>query len=273
VVGEERGREASPYPDWAAKSEVQSMRRILKALLPKKALILLRRVKWSLDDRHNANRSAEDVFSEIYLRKKWVSNRGVSCSGAGSSVTSVTQPYVQTIIDYLRAHGRDKILVDLGCGDMEVGKHFITYCRRYVGVDVVPSLIANHSSAGWSGNVEFRCLDIAKDELPDGDICLLRQVLQHLSNNEILRILPKLQKYGVTFLTEHYPNENPDIVPNKDMVHGFRIRAWVNSGIYLEKPPFNIPVSCLELVLEVPGVGLDTTFDPGVIRTYKLTFP
>ena len=41
----------------------------------------------------------------------------------------------------------------------------------------------------------------------------------------------------------------------------------------LDRPPFNVPSSDLEVVLEVPGHGLDGLHDPGVIRTFRLNFP
>jgi len=120
--------------------------------------------------------------------------------------------------------------------------------------------------------VKFISLDIVEDDLPDGDICFLRQVLQHLSNAQISKILPKLKMYNVCFVTEHYPTDNPAIVPNKDIVHGGGIRPYENSGVYLDESPFNVPRACMELILEVPGVGLPKEYDQGVIRTYRIDF-
>ena len=246
------------------------MKDALRSLLPDAVLCELRRFRQSLADRRNARRTPREIFTEIYEKGKWSAGERGFCSGAGSSTESVTRPYVQMITEYLQAAGRGKTVVDLGCGDLEIGKQLIPWCSRYIGVDVVPSLIEKHASAGWGQHVRFLCLDIVDDALPDGDICLLRQVLQHLSNRQIAAVLPKLRKYQVTFITEHYPGNDVEAIPNKDIVHGSKVRAEEGSGVYFDKPPFNVPPHCMEMVLEVPGVGLASGKDQGVIRTYKL---
>jgi len=42
-----------------------------------------------------------------------------------------------------------------------------------------------------------------REALPEGDICFVRQVLQHLSNDQIAGVLPKLGKFRWCFITEH----------------------------------------------------------------------
>ena len=66
---------------------------------------------------------------------------------------------------------------------------------HYAGCDVVPSLIEHLNETYGGENIEFHCRNIVEDELPDGDLCLIRQVLQHLSNREIERILNNVKKY------------------------------------------------------------------------------
>jgi hypothetical protein len=107
----------------------------------------------------------------------------------------------------------------------------------------------------------FVCLDIIEQQLPDGDVCLVRQVLQHLSNAEIKAILDKLNKYKYVFVTEHYPLGN-DCLPNIDKPHGADIRLYDNSAVFLDKEPFNI--SHIELVLNVPYDNW------GTVRTYLI---
>lgn len=173
-------------------------------------------------------------------------------------------PYVNKIIEHLKSYGSTKPrIVDLGCGDFNVGRQLIPYCSQYIGVDIVKDLIRQHEMAHHPEHVSFCVLDMIKDELPDGDIALIRQVFQHLTNEHIIKILLKLKKYKVVFITEHHPTDSPKLIPNKNIrVGGFRCGA--NSGVYLDKPPFNIPASSLELILEVP------CGDETLIRTYKL---
>ena len=221
--------------------------------------------------------TAKEIFREIYSKKLWGYSSKEFFSGFGSEEKAVVQPYVQKITDFLKAYTKSNPakprIVDLGCGDFEIGKHFVEYACEYIGVDVVPELIEYLNKTKAKGSLRFLCLDMAVDQLPDGDIAFLRQVLQHLSNEQILKILPKLRKYKIVFITEHYPKQNPWIKYNKNMVTGQSIRMVRNSGVYLGKPPFNLPKAALQLVLEVPGISIGKGYEPGVIRTYKLEFP
>ncbi len=158
--------------------------------------------------------------------------------------------------------------VDLGCGDFRIGKQLLPLCTKYIGADIVKSLIDYNINNYSNENISFVHLDIVDAELPLGDVCFIRQVFQHLSNRQILSILKKIENYKWVFITEHYPTNNESIVPNLEKVHGADIRAYKNSGVYLTQAPFNIPIQKIEMVLEVPGDGLGNGFDQGVIRTF-----
>jgi hypothetical protein len=78
-------------------------------------------------------------------------------------------------------------------------------------------------------NLEFRELDIAKDELPLGDCAILRQVLQHLSNAEI-SCGRKLYAYKYVLLTEHLYRKMI-LNPHKDIISGSGIRPKKNKVV------------------------------------------
>ena len=86
--------------------------------------------------------------------------------------------------------------------------------------------------------------------LPDAELCLVRQVFQHLSNDQIRSIIDKLRKYKYVIVTEHYPAPDRLRVPNLDKPHGADIRLYDSSAVYLDQPPFNASV---DLLLEVPA--------------------
>jgi hypothetical protein len=217
--------------------------------------------------------SAQEVFSEVYERNLWGGTNGELYSGPGSRYAPA-EVYVTTIAEFIKANGIFTV-VDLGCGDFAIGKQIAAVCETYVGVDVVPDLIRKNTQLYGSDRVKFVCLDITVDELPKAQLCLVRQVLQHLSNEQILRIIEKLKraKYPHLIITEHYPS-NP-ICYNRDKVHGPGTRVEDCSGVFLDKPPFS--TSNLELLIEtVPMVpaengGAQTRHDWGVIRTFKVT--
>jgi SAM-dependent methyltransferase len=221
------------------------------------------------EHRANKNRSTEEVFTEIYERNKWGGRKGEFCSGSGTRNERISSEYISMVSERaVSERFKGLSFVDLGCGDFYIGSQLIPLCRQYIGVDIVKSLINRNQEQYGSDNVQFRHLNIVEDPLPDGDVCFVRQVFQHLSNQQILSVLRKLDKYRWVFITEHYPTDNEMIKPNMDKVHGGDIRVYSNSGVYLTEPPFNLPSEKCELVLEVAGHALGDANDPGVIRTF-----
>jgi SAM-dependent methyltransferase len=206
----------------------------------------------------NRYRSPEAVFTEIYERGHWGGTPGEFYSGSGTHDEEIVSAYMSTISTF----------VDLGCGDFHVGRRLLPLCSRYVGVDIVAPLVARNESLFGNGTIRFVHADVVEAELPHGDVAILRHVLQHLSNREIGEILRKLPAYRWVLITEHYPTDNPAIVPNRDMVHGGYVRVHENSGVYLSEPPFDVPGTALTGVLEVPGIELGEGSDRGVIRTF-----
>ena len=157
-------------------------------------------------------------------------------------------PYCKLIQSFISEHNI-QCVVDLGCGDFKVASQWITEHIRYEGVDIVPELINYNNEKYGKKNVHFQCLDIVTDELPDGELCLVRQVLQHLSNSEILQILCKLKKYSYVIVTEHITTKEYARKYNIDKKHGSCTRVFRQSGIYLDEAPFNVKEKKL---LEIP---------------------
>ena len=222
--------------------------------------------------RRNQRMTTEEVFSSIYSNNRWGGAPGTFCSGDGSHETSIVAPYVETVTAELdRIGGTSMTVVDLGCGDYSVGRQLSSSCGRYIGVDIVKPLVAHNQATFGGSNVSFQHANIVEDPLPDGDICFVRQVLQHLSNDQIIAVLPKLAKFRWCFITEHHPSPGRLQQPNKDKAHGDNIRISSGSGVFLDEPPFSIPAASYRLLLEVPGIlPIDDT-DSGVIRTYLLS--
>jgi hypothetical protein len=64
-----------------------------------------------------------------------------------------------------------------------------------------------------------KCADIIEDKLPEGDLCLIRQVLQHLSNRQISRVLANCTKFPYLVVTEDVYS-GPRVRVNLDIMHG-----------------------------------------------------
>lgn len=193
--------------------------------------------------------SREKTFSDIYSNNKWGGETGEFYSGEGSHSERLFEKY----IDYVNGLINEKsvkTVVDLGCGDFNIGQRI--HADQYCGVDIVEQLIDRNRREYAKENIRFECLDIVDDELPDGDLCLVRQVLQHLSNEEIKKVLGKLVKYRYVVVTEHVTNEEYISDYNLDQEHSHRIRCRSLSGVYLDHEPFSM--KC-RTVLSIPYDG------------------
>jgi hypothetical protein len=94
-----------------------------------------------------------------------------------------------------------------------------------------------------------------KDEIPTGDVLILRQVLQHLSNDDISKFTKSIPRvFSYLLLTEHLPSEN-DLLANKDKLSGTDIRLGSGSGVVLTQPPFNMNFKSETKLLSVPQFG------------------
>jgi hypothetical protein len=176
-------------------------------------------------------------------------------SGSGSHDPAIVNVYVAAVEEFLKALDKKPNVVDLGCGDFNVGSSFRALCNSYIACDIVEPLIEFNRRKYKYLNVDFRVLDLAKDSLPEADVVFIRQVLQHLSNDNISLILPKIARsYQHLILTEHLPVEH-SFEPNIDKTSGPDNRLALHSGIVVTHPPFSLTVVDQRKLCEVPEGG------------------
>lgn len=238
-----------------------SARAIARRLLPARLVNLY----WKLRRRANRKRSVRDVFTRVYARNEWGGEPGEYNSGAGSNEAHA-EAYAAVVRAFIEEHGV-RTVVDVGCGDFEVGRRLQVPGVRYVGIDVVEGLITRNRQAHGRPGIAFECVDATSEPLPEGDLCLIRQVLQHLSNDQIEAVLRRADRFAWIIVTEHYPAPGAPVRANLDKPHGADTRVIDDSGVYLDAPPFRRPVE--RLLLEVDaGYWLRR---PGeTLRTYLL---
>ncbi|WP_047245027.1 class I SAM-dependent methyltransferase [Maribacter thermophilus] len=191
----------------------------------------------------------KDAMAQVYEMNLWGRGESDFYSGEGSHCAEIVSPYVRVLKSFLSSFKTPPVVCDLGCGDFNVGKQLTEYTSEYIGVDIVPNLIAHNKKEFKRKNLEFYCIDIATDDLPVADCAIVRQVLQHLSNAEVKRVVSKLADYKYVVLTEHVPEGGFE--PNKDIISGQGTRLKKQSGIDLLAPPFNFKVKDEKEMLSV----------------------
>jgi hypothetical protein len=212
---------------------------LIKRSLPTPVLRLVRHYK----NREYNNLSTEQIFTRIYESGVWGKSEDPNrpfFSGSGSSRDDEIAAYVRSVGNFLRSFQVKPSVVDLGCGDFTVGSQIRKFCDRYVACDVVPNLIAFNKTQFADLSVEFKVLNLIENELPPGDIAFVRQVLQHLSNDQISRFVARVSSsYNFLVVTEHLPSR-AKFEHNVDKLTGPGTRMGHESGIVLTSPPFNL---------------------------------
>ena len=168
-----------------------------------------------------------EVFETIYKNSLWGGRlRHSFYSGSGSHSNAVA-PYVSAVRSFLLERGSPTV-VDLGCGDFNVGNQLVDCASSYTACDIVEPLIGHNKRRFKRPNLQFRRLDAVEQELPIADVVLVRQVLQHLSNSQVAKILPKISRFKFAIITEHLPGFE-GFVPNLYQVSLIRTRSPIGA--------------------------------------------
>ncbi len=246
----------------------------IKSQTPPSIRRLSRSVKQKVQNSRNSGRTTREVFTEIYAKNLW--GIGVPApanveffSGPGSGYEEA-KPYIDFVTDFIAQHQIGSV-VDLGCGDFRVGRFIAGPKVVYTGIDIVEPLIESNNRLFGNESTRFLAKDIIQDDLPDGELCLIREVLQHLSNVQIQVILGKLRKYRFVLITDCQPGPIGSFKCNKEKAHGASSRIEFQSGLCLDKPPFNVPHVDLVLETMAPYLSAFSPYDKGCcLRTFLL---
>jgi len=221
------------------------IKKIIKILIPNFILKIYSNFTLNRNRNKFSKMSTKQVFKEIYEKQLWSSDQAKKkfkyYSGIGSHHKDFSDIYIKEVSEFLVSLKQKPNIVDLGCGDFEIGSRIRKLCNNYVGVDIFDDLINYNKIKFKHLNVDFRVLDITSDQLPEGDICFLRYVLQHLSNDLIKKFIKLIdKKYKYLIITEHLPDKSFEA--NIDVPTSSFIRLDKNSGVVLTEDPFNLPI-------------------------------
>jgi hypothetical protein len=168
------------------------------------------------------------VFTRIHATNAWGSAESVSGPG---STRARAATFLRDLIELLRRLNA-RSLLDAPCGAFSWIEEAADAVPSYLGVDVVPDIIAanaeSHSRAGRS----FQCLDLTRDALPRSDVILCRDGLVHFSLADVHAALDNIARSESTYLlttTFVGPRKNSDI----------KTGSW--RALNLERAPFLLP--------------------------------
>jgi len=183
--------------------------------------------------------SLEDRFTYIYNRNLWGNSE--SKSGYGSSLR-MTHNVRNHLPKLFMQFGVNSVL-DAPCGDFNWMKHVNLTGIKYIGGEIVASLVSELNDKYSGDNLSFRKLDLRIDKLPLVDLVIIRDCFFHLSFNDIKMVMKNFLKSESKYLltTSHTNTLQFD---NHDIESGdFR-------RINLFAPPFSFPEKYLYEIIE-----------------------
>ena len=136
----------------------------------------------------------EKIFTNIYENKVWGDNKNNDyngSSGGGSDVNYNIDSYIPFLKNFI-SNNDIKSVVDLGCGDFRCGPLIYDNLNvLYTGYDTYEKVIKYNKK---NKSYNFIHLDIFnnKEELINGDLCIMKDILQHWSLSSIYSFLDYL---------------------------------------------------------------------------------
>lgn len=135
-------------------------------------------------------------------------------------------------------------IVDIGCGDWQFSR-FINFTGiEYHGFDVVESVIRRNQERYSAPNVHFEIMPEDFNRIPNADLLIMKDVLQHLSNDDIFKFKNELFfRFPKNILTNSYRKlriHNYDLSSGDYTTgHNYDIAAGDFRCLDLNDDPFN----------------------------------
>jgi SAM-dependent methyltransferase len=129
-------------------------------------------------------------------------------------------------------------VVDCGCGDWQFSRFIDWGQARYAGFDIVASVIAANTKAfAEPPRITFSLYDGQFANLPEGDLLICKDVLQHLSERRIYEFIDAIRgRYRHCLITNCVL---PDAQCNRSIEDGsFR-------PLDLRRPPFDLRLAAV----------------------------
>ena len=138
-------------------------------------------------------------------------------SGAGSNPYT-TIPYRAFLESFIRLNGIVS-MVDVGCGDWRFSRFLDLTGIDYLGLDIVPNVISTNIARFGNPAVRFGIMPDDVSVIPQADLLVVKDVLQHLNTKRILEMKETYFPASSTcLLTNSYEKLNTP--RNTDIVDG-----------------------------------------------------
>jgi SAM-dependent methyltransferase len=179
-------------------------------------------------------RHMRSTFAPFYTENLWGDSESASGPGSNLARTAKLRNELPILLKDIGA----RTMLDAPCGDFNWMKETVVTLEQYIGVDIIPELIARNQSRYGDERTQFVLLDLTRDELARVDVILCRDCFIHFSDRHIAAAIRNFKRSGSTYLLtntycEWRRNEN--------------IRTGEFRHVNLLLPPFNFPPPLREI--------------------------
>ena len=142
----------------------------------------------------------EQLFTNIYETYQWGNNGSTEYNGSsgGGSDIEFNKIYIAELKKFITDNNITNI-TDLGCGDFRCGKTIYDDLNNitYTGYDAYKKVIDYNSTQYPLPKYSFIHLDFCnnKEDIKDGELCILKDVMQHWSLVNIYHFLDYLVEH------------------------------------------------------------------------------
>jgi SAM-dependent methyltransferase len=209
----------------------------------------------------------KDIFSNIYDNYGFGSLESRSGPGSTLDETKKLRESIKKIIKDKNI----KSVVDIPCGDFNWMKEIVFNFESYIGGDIVKKAIEENNERYSNSRIKFIEFDIVNDEIPNGDLLIVRDIIGHFPIDDGIKILKNILNSKCKYLlsttwakkigNDWFPCEKNDVHRENEGVDYGRFYP-----VNLMSNPFNLPNA--EIYLE-EDVMVDN-FENGNRKTLAL---
>jgi len=177
------------------------------------------------------------VFETIYDKRVWGGGSGI---GSSPRMAGSYMNFLQAFLN----NNAIRSVVDIGCGDWQFSQFINWGERTYLGIDVVASVIETNRRLFSKPTISFSHANPLEEGFDaTGDLLLIKDVLQHLSNANVQKLLRLTSRFKFSLLTNAYAStnddcENGDTRPLDVRVEPFNLKNAAIVHAFVEKATF-----------------------------------
>ena len=143
--------------------------------------------------------SHREVFGNIYKNQLWGTGSDSSPLSGGGSLPSNAKSYVNFVKDFIIANDI-KSVVDFGHGDWRMWEHYKFENVSYLGVDIAEELSNSVQKEYGNSTRTFQQLDLSEQQIPDADLLISKDVLQHLPTVDVVSFLNQISNFDYAII-------------------------------------------------------------------------